>query len=111
MIQPRLDLADKFTIDTMSKFGVLELSDTIAKGSELYKYIGMYNTLFTNTIRNWYEMGMDHPLFKLYKIVKEESTADDYCMSSDEFRVIIEECINDVNNLIKETQWKWKACT
>jgi hypothetical protein len=60
----------------------------------------MYNELFDNVIRNWYEMTMDHPLFMLYNITLQGMTEDEYCESREEFEERIETSLMRVNSLI-----------
>ena len=83
----------------MKKFNIEKFTG-FEKKSELFEFVKMYYRLFENTIRNFYEMTMDHPFFALYKITEENNTADDYCESEEEWKERIESYLMRVNNLI-----------
>jgi len=95
MRDPRITLADQFTRDTLHKYNITEFAG-IEKNSDLYNYVDMYNDLFTDTIRNWYEMRLDHPFFILFKICQEEINEDAYCESRELFDHRVKSLINKV---------------
>ena len=95
----RIELSNQFTIDTMNKFNIEEFKG-FEKDTELFEFVKMYYDLFENTIRNFYEMTMDHPLFMLYNITLQGVSGDEYCESKEEFAERIETSLMRINNLI-----------